>query len=168
MAQKWSNRTTKNSRNNQDLFGVIDNDSQLFRTMERQYAHTVFDTEVVTMDSTNYDLNTTQLEMLAAPGNALWAWKPLGITMYLNYSAPVFDFPAGGIDLIFNGASGTSLINIPQADINNSATLIKYYPLETEKELQFNDVLELYSSADPTQGGSTVSFKLVTGLIQMD
>lgn len=125
---------------------------------------TLLESDLVTMDSSNYTLNASPLELVAAPGNSLQMLLPAYLVIYMDYATTVFDFPAGGIDLVYGTATGTSLINIPQAIINNNADEVRIYPLSTANDFVFNDSLNLFTGTDPTQGDSSVYFRLLYSL----
>ena len=95
------------SRSKDDLI-EIENASSQSRKQTRQNGITVLESALITLDSSNRAINTTPLDMVAASGNALQVLIPIGVMFYLDAGGTVFDYGAGGLDLVFSTATGTS------------------------------------------------------------
>ena len=151
--------TSQTARYNNDLFYVI-GQGQYDRKQTRYEAHSVVESSKIVLNSTNYQLLTTPLTLETAPG-ANKVLIPIALVMDLDYSSAAFNFPAGGVDLIYSTVTGTSIINIPQADINSASDLRKFYPVTAAKAFVINDSLALRSSANASAGGGAAYFRLI-------
>ncbi len=163
MATIISNLTQSQTRNQNDKFEIENSDGNS-RYQNRLDATTIVESDLITLDSTNYTINTTPLEVQAAPGNANKVLVPIAIAWSLDYVSTVFDVGVNGIDLIFSTDNTTALATITQANVNAAADKT-YFQFCTSNTIIKNDSLQLYApDGDLTQGDGALYVRVLFSL----
>lgn len=155
------------SRSKDDLF-EIENASSASRKQTRQNGITILESPLIELNSTNRDISTTPIELVAAPGNALQMLVPAYLVFYLDAGGTAFDFNASGIGVAYSTATGTFMQTVAQALINNASDQYRIYDLTSGNPFVFNDSLVLTAAAAPTQGNGTAYFRLLYSLQDMN
>lgn len=115
---------------------------------------------------TNQDLKTNPADItgLEAKGAGI-SIVPVAIDFALDHGGTDYDFPVGGISLIYDGETD-AIVSISTSAINASGDVYGTYKVQDNANIKLNKKMQLYSSADATQGDGTyyvkVYYKLVT------
>lgn len=151
------------ARSKDDLF-EIENASSLSRKVTREAGITLLESPLITLDSSNRNINTTPIEVVAAPGNALQMLVPAYLVFYLDAGGTAFDYGAAGIGIAYSTATGTFMQTVSQALINNASDQYRIYDLTSGNAFVFNDSLVIAAAADPTQGNGSAYFRILYSL----
>lgn len=110
--------------------------------------------------STSKTLNSTPLDVTELPAPGAGKISVPRFIIFAIDAGTAYDFPVGGVNLIYSGFTDT-IVNISQTAINSASDLYAIYKVQDTSKLKVNTKMQLYSSADATVGTGTYYFRVV-------
>ena len=116
---------------------------------------------------TNQDLNSNPVDIvgLEARGAGI-AVIPVGIDFAIDAGVTAYDFPVKGIELVYNGFTDT-IANVTQSLINSGTDAYGTFKVQDSTAIKTNTKMQLYASADATQGTGTYYVKTYYKIVTM-